>query len=513
MKFLSIGGKLSDLILRQYQLDALFQIRKHYASGCKKVLLHMATGSGKTVIFSLVMKGIQQKGNKCVLAVKGRELVDNASQRLTREGVEHGVFMANHKGYNLDSPIQVCSIDTLRARKKKIKLPEANLVVIDEAHFATSPSFRWFIDEYNKRGAFFLSVTATPHVKEGLRHLADVCVYPITIEQLIEQKYLVSPRYFSPPSKINLSNVRIDYKTGDYNLSDLANEVENAHVSGDIIEHYRKLAWNRPAVLFAVNVEHSKSVVSELNAAGISALHIEANTKDADRKEALKKLETGEVKIISNVGILCTGVDMPYVSCIIMARPTKSYNLFIQQIGRGTRSYFNKEDFIVLDHANNIDEHGLIECERICNLDGTKNHSQKEPTVRCVACYHVWNPCEQWKKNNPELAALGKTGRDYICEGKVFKNGEIVKCGCDNTPIRPEKNHEIRENLGVELKEISGAEAFLKFRIQKFIEKSIVTALNRGYQAGWIYHRIKENFGEEIAKENWIKIKKRIVHN
>ncbi len=502
---------MSSLIPRPYQEEALSQIRTHYGTGVRRVLLHMATGAGKTFIFSIVMKGVQQKGNKCVLAVRGRELVDNASQRLKREGVEHGVMMANHKGWNPDLPIQVCSIDTLVARKNKMALPDATLVVIDEAHFAISPSFRWFIDEYKKKNCYFLSVTATPHVKEGLRHLADAVVYPITIKQLIEQKYLVPPRYFAPPSGIDFKNVRMDYRTGDYNLGDLGREVERAHVTGDIVKHYLRFAKDRPAVLFACDIKHSRSLEREVMSAGIPCQHIDADTSDEQRKSALSRLENGGIKIITNVGILCTGVDMPYVSAIILARPTKSYNLYIQQVGRGTRPWVGKRDFIVLDHADNVNEHGLIECELLCELDGANKKEVRPANITCKQCYHVWNPSEKWIEKNPELAALGKKGRHYICDGIIFLNGEITICGHDNTPIKKDKIAELITASDVNLKEIKSIADHDELKIQKFIDRTIATAIARNYKPYWIYYQLKDKFGDSIAKYRWSKIKKRVL--
>ena len=486
---------MSNLILRPYQEEALKQIRRHYATGDKRVLLHMATGAGKTVIFSTVMKGIHQKGNRSVLAVRGRELVDNASQRLSREGVEHGVMMANHGNWHPDRHIQVCSIDTLVARKTKMQLPDADLVVIDEAHFAISKSFRWFVDEYTKKGSYFLSVTATPHVKEGLRFLANTVVYPITIKQLIDQGYLVPPKYFAPPSGIDFNKIRIDRKTGDYNVVDLSEAVEKAHVTGDIISHYRKHADGRAALLFACDINHSRKMASELNSAAIPTLHIDADSSDEERKSAMRKLENGEIKIITNVGIFCTGVDLPYVSAILLARPTKSYNLFIQQIGRGTRPYPNKTDFIVLDHADNIEEHGLIEYERECNLDGMTVNPPRERTIRCKCCYHVW---------------LYSEHKSYICQGIIIRDGKIEVCGYDNTPKPGVGRSDIIMSSNVNLKEISNVQDLQQLRTNKFIDKIVQKALARGYKPMWIFYQIRDKYGETIARAKWSEIKQRI---
>jgi hypothetical protein len=115
--------------LRPYQEKALDEIRAHYGNGVKKVLLKLATGGGKTLCFCTILKSVHAKGLKGIMVVRGKALVDQASDRLSRENVPHGVHMANHWRRMPDEPIQVCSVDTLFRRKI---VPKAHLVVVDE---------------------------------------------------------------------------------------------------------------------------------------------------------------------------------------------------------------------------------------------------------------------------------------------------------------------------------------------------------------------------------------------
>lgn len=149
--------------LRDYQQSAIDQIRAAYARGTRRVLLHLATGAGKTLCFCHIMKSAADKNKKCVMIVRGRELVDQASDRLGRENVSHGVLMAGHWRQDFNSPVQVCSIDTLRSRKY---IPDADLVVVDEAHLTGGASYAWILQEYRDRGAYILAVTATPHMPD-----------------------------------------------------------------------------------------------------------------------------------------------------------------------------------------------------------------------------------------------------------------------------------------------------------------------------------------------------------
>lgn len=453
------------MILRPYQTKALDDIRNCYRRGQKRVLLHLATGAGKTLVFCTVMKAVQENGSRAIIVVRGRHLVDQASQRLTREGVDHGVLMAGHWKVNPRATVQVCSVDTLRSRGLK---PTADLVVIDEAHQATSSSYRDLIKLYPN--AFFLAVTATPYTTKGLRHIADVVVHPITVEQLIADGYLVPPVYYAP-SAPDVSGVGISTHTKDFISSELENAVfADKGLTGDIIAHWRRLAADRPTIMFAISLAHSKRLVSEFSAAGIAAEHIEANTADADRRAAISRLASGETKVVSNVGILCTGVDLPYVSAIVMARPTMSRNLHIQQAGRGTRTYPGKSDFILLDHAGNLMRHGLLTFEPEANLDPISKKQRAEsdapPVTTCTACFAVYSA------STSRCPACGFVNEKRIEREKIIE-GELKKLDLNNPVIRA------RLRL-VELKQI---------------------AKTRGYKRGWIFHNLKDEFGEATASE------------
>jgi superfamily II DNA or RNA helicase len=461
-------------MLRDYQAKAIEEIRKQFISGNKKVLLRSATGSGKTVIFTHMMREAVLRGKRCVMIVRGRSIVDQTHKRLIKEKTHHGVYMANHHGRNPNAPIQICSVDTLTARQN---FPPADLVVIDEAHMAVSEQYKKVISHYEK--SFIVAVTATPYGKESLRHLADVCVSAISTNELMNQGYLIRPRYFAP-SAPDLRGVKT--VAGDFANSQLFDRMSG--LSGDIVGTYKDLGENRPSMLFAVNINHSKQLCYEFNQAGIKAEHIDAEHDTKERQEAIARLENGEIKVICSVGTMTTGVDIPKVSCLIMARPTKSYNLFIQSAGRGTRPVYpdgadlstiesrldaiqnsDKKDFIILDHAGNVTRHGFITDEPEVNLDGeTKKPNIKSPRT-CKKCFLVFNG--------------------------------IVCPSCGTLPDRKDREIDIdREKELVELKDMPLAQ-----EIVIFVNKHKAIAKKCGYKRGWLYHKVKDAYGEEVANE------------
>lgn len=406
----------------------------------------------------MILAGVRAKGKHALMVVRGRELVDQASERLSREGVDHGVIMAGHWREDANNTVQVCSIDTLRSRKL---LPKADLIVIDEAHLATSRSYKNFLEEY--RSAYILPVTATPYPKEGMSDLAQAIVHPISVQDLMDQGYLVPPIYYAP----NIPDMKgVKVSNGDYNTKETETKMNT--LTGDIVSHWRKFGEDRSTICFAVSIMHSKSIVQTFNDEGIPAIHIEAETPDGERKEAMSKLAKREIKVISNVGILCTGVDMPYVSCIIMARPTKSYNLYIQQAGRGTRPYDHKSDFLLLDHAGNILRHGLITDEREAVLEPLNKSKPDIPNFkRCYDCFAVFSVFAKLCPN---------CGSDSLAETKPRKikhvDGELVRLDSEDQ---------------------------LAFEIRSFIMQKKDQARRKGYKKGWVYFQLKEKYGDDIA--------------
>jgi len=438
--------------LRPYQSDALKEIRAHYARGTKKVLLHMSTGSGKTVIFCEVLKGAHEKGKKALMVVRGRKLVAQASQRLDREGVPHGVLMAGHWRSAPQENIQICSVDTLFSRKLA---PPADILVLDEAHQAASNSYLWLADQYPS--AFFLPVTATPYAKEGMQHIASVVVKPISMQRLIDQGYLVPPLYYAPADP-DLTGVRTS--NGDYNVEDLEKAMM---LIGDPVSTWRRLAEDRPTIAFAVTVQHSKWIAQAFTADGVIAEHVDASSTDQEREQAIKRLENGTTKVLCNVGILCTGVDIPAASCILMARPTKSYMLYIQQAGRGTRTAPGKKDFIILDHAANVLRHGLITDEREACLEPFKIKFKQPVMTRCLNCFAVYSG----RRAICPSCDVAIPGSATPKRATAFKDGQLEK-------FDPEAFLFLTE--------------FARFK---------AIAKERGYKRGWVWHQLKEKFGEE----------------
>lgn len=440
---------------REYQQKSIEGIRDEFKKGNKKVLLWLATGGGKTKVFCDMVKEASSRGKRAIVVVRGRKLVDQASQRLFREHVPHGVLMSGHWNFRPQMPIQVCSIDTLISRGLK---PDADLIIIDEAHLATSEGYKQFLSQYN---TFVVAVTATPYVDGGLKHVADAIVHPIKMQGLIDLGYLVPFRYFAP-AEPDLSSVKVSSSTKDYVTNDLEKAMVAGQLTGNIVDHYKKLALGLPAICFAVNINHSRLLTQKFIESGIHAEHCDADVPDAERNEIIKRLESGTTKVICNVGIFCTGVDIPSLRAIIMARPTKSKNLYIQQAGRGTRLFGGKENCLLLDHAGNIRRHGLPTDEPDVDLNGKEKKTNLRESKICKNCFAVF--------------------RSPICP----------ECGVEPPPA---PNVEIKET-NEELKELTNIEID---PIKRMLNSLIREGKEKSRKPAWAYYKLIDKFGFDKA--------------
>jgi superfamily II DNA or RNA helicase len=179
---------------------------------------------------------------------------------------------------------------------------------------------------------------------------------------------------------------------GDFVQSELALAVDKPSITGDAIKHYTKLCHGKRAVVFCVSVEHSKHVVAQFNAAGIVAEHVDGETDPLERDRAIARFRDGKTTVLSNVELFGEGFDLPAIESVIMLRPTVSLALYLQQIGRGLRTYQGKEVAYILDHAGNSMRHGLPDDDREWSLKGIdqskKGDKEKSPSVRvCDSCF------------------------------------------------------------------------------------------------------------------------------
>lgn len=422
--------------LRPYQEDGKDRIRASIAAGNRRVLAVSPTGSGKTVLFADIASAASAKHQSVLIVAHRREIIKQTSDKLTAYGCGHGILMAGHHR-SLMTKVQVASLQTFSARilSGRQEPPPANLIIFDEAHRSISPSFRKIADLYP--GAVLLGLTATPIRGDGrgLGSLYQDLIEITDIRSLIDEGFLVEPHVFAP-SLPDLSAAKV--RAGDYAEDDLDQIMNQPVLVGNIVRDWHERAGGRPTIVFASSVAHSRHIRNEFEAAGVRAAHIDGTTDNDIRDQILSDFANGEIDVVTNCQVLTEGWDAPIASCCVLARPTKSYGLYLQMVGRVLRPHESKEDALIIDHAGNVYEHGFPEDAGDWDLDEDtpieerrreRLAKQGSPTT-CRNCFHVYDhrrdcPLCGWMPTPKAEAVNMQEGRLHKVEKRTRKKSDI----------------------------------------------------------------------------------------
>ena len=369
--------------LREYQDRGIGMLRAAFR---RSPILVMPTGAGKTRVAAAVIVGAVAKGNRVGFFAHTREIVFQARDSFAGFGLDVGILMASDT-CNPDAPVQVGTIQTLARRTR----PPADVVIVDECHRARSRTYMQAMEDYREGGATIIGLTATPFRMDGKglggAGFGEICE-AATPRELIDAGFLLEPRTFVGREAPDLKGVRTT--AGDFAKGELGNRMMRPGIVRDIVGTWQRLAEDRPTVLFAANVEHSKHMRDEFRKAGVAAEHLDAKTPKDERNDILAGMKDGLTTLVTNYGILGEGWDLPVAGVCILARPTKSLGLYRQMVGRVLRPFEGKARPLVLDHAGNYDRHGLVTDPLEFSLDDkVKKGDGEAPTKTCKECYAI----------------------------------------------------------------------------------------------------------------------------
>ncbi len=462
--------------LRPYQTDVIARVEAEIRAGRRRILLVAPTGAGKTVIMARLASDARRSGKRVLVLVHRRELVLQTSAKLFDAGLDHGIVAAGF----LTRPgegVQVASIATLYARALRgsaISLPDADTILVDEAHHATARTWKRLLEAYPV--AVVIGATATPCRGDGrgLGGIFDSMVECPSIAELITAGFLIPTKVYAP-TEPDLAGIKISH--GDYNEKQLAERMDGPQLVGDIVTHWHRLAERRRTVVFATSVAHAVHLRDEFGRSGVAAAHVDGGTPAIERDAILARLAAGNIEVVVNCGVLTEGFDLPAIGCIVMARPTKSVALFRQIVGRGLRPAPGKDHVLVLDHAGATFEHGLIE----------------EPIKWTLA-----------PDGRAERQSQSSRGKNRVPELKACPECSAIRWSwapCDQCGWRPRVKPQVVETTDGELGYV-GADRIAKERKPGIDEKNLFhaelawIAQERGYASGWIAHKFRERFGE-----------------
>lgn len=307
----------------------------------------LPTGTGKTYTAALCLKTVPNM--KILWTAHREELIDQAKEALSNVLPSHSlsIEMADRKADPL-SDIVAGSVQTISRSRKHFDGFEPDIIVIDEYHHYSEDNVQYdgLLRRWPK--AKVLGLTATPWRFSGDNLPLGKTLIQMDIGTAVEKKYLVPPK--AQPLVTGVSLAEVKTRMGDFATKDLSKAVNvesrNKMIAKSLIELVRD--GKRQGILFAVDVEHSKAMY-ELLKKEVRAAEVYGETPVEERRRLMGQIRNGEIDVLCNNLVATEGFDVPHLSFIGQARPTKSLSLYTQMIGRGLRTYSGKTDCIIVD--------------------------------------------------------------------------------------------------------------------------------------------------------------------
>ncbi len=359
-----------------------------------RAMLSLPTGAGKTrVAAEAVIRWIRQFG-----VPTGPVLWIAQTGELCEQAVQSWRFVWEHVGpeqnlvidrlWNTNSATPVTGRPHLVvATDAKLAsclgsdeyewLRQASLVIVDEAHVATSKEYTGILEQLgltrSKTARHLVGLTATPFRNDenltqrlagrfGKKRLDDGILGDNPVGRLQDLGILSRVEHRKlPGAKLTLNKSELDEIArlkidGVLPRSAERRLAEDENRNSKLLDEITKMPGDWPVLVFATSVDHAKVLAAGLNDRGIRSVAIDGTTPLADRRRSIDEFRNGKVRVITNFGVLSQGFDAPATRAVVIARPVYSRNIYQQMVGRGLRGVKNggKDEVLILDVADNI---------------------------------------------------------------------------------------------------------------------------------------------------------------
>jgi superfamily II DNA or RNA helicase len=362
------------MALREYQEDLIVGVRQAMREGCRRPLVLLGCGGGKTMVAATLARQATDKGSRVLLIAHRQELIGQAYRAFMAAGVD---------------PLKFSAMMVQTACRRADRLPPPDLMIVDECHHAMAGSYRKLIDAFPS--AWTVGLTATPSRLDGsgLGKVFDRIVEGPSVKWMIQNQYLAPYDYYAP-DLCDLTGMHV--RRGDYVAQEIEERMLKKAVFGDAIAYYRQLAGDRSAICYCATVKHSMAVAEAFGEAGIRAQHVDGTTPPTLRQRIMEAFKAGEIRVLTNVDLISEGFDAPDCGVSILMRPTQSLTLHVQQSMRCMR-YKPLKRAVIIDHVGNYARFGLPDQDRQWSLEdkrrSAKSADAQAPVRQCPECYCV----------------------------------------------------------------------------------------------------------------------------
>jgi DNA repair protein RadD len=362
---------MAKIELREYQSRALSMLYEWMEKNTGHPCVVLPTGSGKSIVIAELCKQAitEWPETHIVMLTRSVELINQNAEKLRTiwPGAPMGIYSASAGKKQPGEPITIGGpLSIVRVTKK---IGHCDLLLVDEAHDISHKdegSYRKIINDLMDINPSMrvIGFTASPfRLGHGMitdkPAIFDDLLDPVSIEELIFKGYLATLRSKQTSFKFDTSGVH--KRGGDFVESELQAAVDTSDNNEAMIDEVIKRSDGRKSwMFFATGVKHAEHLRDILLSRGIPAVSVTGDMAKKDREQSIADFKSGKITAITQVGCLNVGFDHPAIDLLVMARPTMSPGLYLQQAGRGMRPHPGKADCLVLDFAGVVETHGPI---------------------------------------------------------------------------------------------------------------------------------------------------------
>ncbi|KAI0815785.1 P-loop containing nucleoside triphosphate hydrolase protein [Xylaria sp. FL0064] len=367
--------------LRKYQEECIQSVLSSLQQGHKRVGISLATGAGKTVVFTQLIDRVKPSSKyatQTLILAHRRELVEQAARHCSNAypsktvEVEMGNLQASGR-----ADITIASIQSITSgdRISKFDPKLFKLVLVDEAHHIVAPGYLRTLEHFGLHhkkddSPILVGVSATFSRFDGLRLGAaiDEIVYHKDYVDMIGEKWLSDVLFTTVESTADISKVRSG-ANGDFQPGELSKVVNTNQINEITVRSWLAKASKRKSTLvFCVDLAHVAGLTRAFRQHGIDARFVTGDTPKVERSNRLDAFKRGEFPVLVNCGVFTEGTDIPNIDCVVLARPTRSRNLLVQMIGRGMRLHPGKTNCHIIDMVSSL-AGGIVTTPTLFGLD------------------------------------------------------------------------------------------------------------------------------------------------
>ncbi|WP_414055296.1 DUF3427 domain-containing protein [Macrococcus equi] len=342
------------------QKEAIKNLLLSIEKGHKRGIAIAATGTGKTFLSAMAAEKLNPKN---VLFIAHRnELLESGLNTFKKIFTsEHNDEFVKYKANQRDiKKFTFASIQTLVKDIERMDKELFDIIIIDEFHHATASNYMKVINYFTPR--FLLGLTATPERTDSgdVYELAEYNVISdVRLKHALESELLVPFQYYG----ISDDTVDLADKEG-ISIDEITKLLSTNKRVEFIIKKMNQYTLSGPmkAIGFCQNIDHAKFMNQEFNKRGYHTTILTGQNTDEERQQAIIDLQSSDnhLEIIFTVDLFNEGVDIPQINLILFLRPTESSIIFTQQLGRGLRTFDDKEYLTVLDFVTNDRKNYLV---------------------------------------------------------------------------------------------------------------------------------------------------------